>query len=88
MLYLEVKATGTVQNFPPIISSSFVAEFAVLLLWHSVFCMYLHRAAFSGTYAKRLALLELAAFLLLLSLSIRRTLQVYVGIQAALCTGC
>lgn len=32
MLYLEVKARGTVQNFLPIISSSFVAEFAVSVL--------------------------------------------------------
>lgn len=57
-------------------------------VWHSVFCMYLHRAAFSGSYAKLLALLELAAFTLLQSLSIRRILQVYVGIQAVLCSGC
>lgn len=49
--------------------------------------MYLHRAAFSISYSKHLALLELAAFSLLLSLSIRRILQVYVGIQAAVCTG-
>lgn len=57
-------------------------------VWHSVFCMSLHRAAFSGSYAKCLAVLELAVLTLLLSLSIRRVLQVYVGIQAALCTGC
>lgn len=57
-------------------------------VWHSVFCMYLHRAAFSGSYAKRWALLEPAVLTLLLSLSVRRILQVYVGIQAALCTGC
>lgn len=50
--------------------------------------MYLRGAAFSIDDAKHLALLELAAFSLLLSLSIRRILRVYVGIQAALCTGC
>jgi len=47
-------------------------------------CIELH----SPSIMPSLWLLELAAFSLLLSLSIRRILQVYVGIQAALCTGC
>lgn len=44
--------------------------------------MHLYQAAFSIDYSKHLAQLELAAFSLLFSLSIRRILQVEVGIQA------
>lgn len=44
--------------------------------------VHLYQAAFSIDYPEHLALLELAAFSLLLSLSIRRILQVEVGIQA------
>lgn len=44
--------------------------------------MHLYQGAFSISDSEHLALLELAAFSLLLRLSIRRILQVEVGIQA------
>lgn len=78
-----MKARKTLHNVPPIISSSSIGEIcAASVVWHSVFYVYLYRAAFTIDYSRRLALLELAAFSLLLSLSIRIILRVYIGIQA------